>query len=786
MKSLCLVLCGVGGVLGGRIEHEAAAEPWVLVAAADGRVEAAGTAADPLSFDAALLRMSTRLQQQGLPEGGCRLIVRGGRYPIQVPWVLGPEFVGTARSPIEIRAAEGEDVFFDGGFRIDATAFQAVQDLDDRKRLATAVVDRVRVTTLSDPALIRALSTRVVTTLAVDGGIYLPAVFPNTGYASFGDSMVVAEVSPPAIRPGSEGYGIRAGHPPFQEEGRAQGWLGSIDGPRGAWAQIKRRGDEMAGTWEQWEAELTRNPKRCQLTGYIDANWLLKSQAVVGASAENEAMHLSQALAYGWQWKQNDKPFRVFGLLCELDQPGEWHFDTLERQLYLLPPGNLKANTRIHLPVAEGFLKLDRTRHVSVIGLNVENLGGGFAYRIEGGEHNLVAGAKIRNSAAGGVWVGGRNNRVQSCDLVDLEHHVRLGGGRRGPGLLEAGANSVVNCHIYQKGFAHRKVSISISGVGNHLLNNLVHNSIGQAVVVSGNDHLLEWNEFFNIGFDEGDGGAVYSGADLIGYGNTYRHNFFHHLMHVPGKVERSGIHLDDCQAGATCVGNVFYKSAAKGIFMFGGAGHTLTDNVFLEGFRGIYNVGTLGARHYQWEQEIAADPEHNYRNTKENYLGRVERVIGPEGWLREPWRSRFPLMVQVMSDRGKFGRMWPIRCQIENNLFYGHSQGDRTIWSRMDPEVTAKSILRGDRVIRPEVFVDYAAMDFRIRPEAEGIPTIPFENIGLTLDPYRQQVPDKAHYRQAMRDFYDGISSMPGTHKRIDSALLLEGTPWTGAPISD
>ena len=35
------------------------------------------------------------------------------------------------------------------------------------------------------------------------------------------------------------------------------------------------------------------------------------------------------------------------------------------------------------------------------------------------------------------------------------------------------------------------------------------------------------------------------------GYGVTYRHNFIHHLMHVPGKVERSGIHLDDLAAPA-------------------------------------------------------------------------------------------------------------------------------------------------------------------------------------------------------------------------------------------
>ena len=34
---------------------------------------------------------------------------------------------------------------------------------------------------------------------------------------------------------------------------------------------------------------------------------------------------------------------------------------------------------------------------------------------------------------------------------------------------------------------------------------------MGQAVTVRGNDHLIELNELFNVGYDEGDGGAIYA-----------------------------------------------------------------------------------------------------------------------------------------------------------------------------------------------------------------------------------------------------------------------------------
>ncbi|GAB4148475.1 MAG: hypothetical protein Fur0037_16770 [Planctomycetota bacterium] len=228
-------------------------------------------------------------------------------------------------------------------------------------------------------------------------------------------------------------------------------------------------------------------------------------------------------------------------------------------------------------------------------------------------------------------------------------------------------------------------------------------------------------------------------------------------------------------------MGNVFFKSAANGIFMNGGAGHVIEGNVFLEGRRGVYNQGASGAKLYRLEQEIAADPGHRYRHTKENYIGRAEREIGKEGWLEEPFRSRYPTMVEVLEDRGEFGRLWPIRCTVRNNCFHGNRAGDRTLWSRMPEPVLRKSVLEGDRVVGPEDFADYRGMDFRFR--SADLPSIPFESIGLVLDRYRTRVPVKAAYRQAISRFYEGIDSMPGTRRRLDTARLIEEGPWIGPP---
>lgn len=749
-----------------------------LIVAPEGKSENRGTRQSPLSFDVGIRRVSDNLKSNGVPEGGITLTLMGGHYKFSKPTVLGAEFQGTAERPIIIRAEQGEIVMFDGGAQISPDGFVPVNDLQERERLAKDVVDKLRVKTITDPALIANFKQKVLLTLTYNEGMYLPSVFPNKGYAMMDNKAVVAETSPPGIAPGKANYGIRAGSPPYQEPGKRQGWKGSLDEPRGAHGRIGEREDEMAGTWLQWQKELARNNRRNLHTGFIEANWLLSSQPLVSANAEMRSMYFSRALAYGWEWRK-DKSFKVFGLLCELDQPGEWHFDTLTNRLYIYPPEPLTDETKIGLPLANGFMELKSATYVSVIGLNVRNVGSNAVYRISGGDHNLIAGCSIRNSTASGIVLSGTHNGVLGCDLVDLNHHVSLGGGKRGPNEIVEGNNYVENCHIYQSSFRHQKVNISVGGVGNRFRNNLVHNSLGQAVTIHGNSHLLEFNELFNIGYDEGDGGAMYAGGDLTGYGVMYRYNFFHHLMHVPGKVERSGIHLDDLQAGATCVGNIFYKSAGKGIHMNGGGGHTLLDNVFLEGYRGIYNAAHHGQKHYDRHVAIQNDPNHMYRNTKENYIGRAEKIVGPKGWAKSPWKEKYPLFNQVMSDDGQYGCLWPIHCKAEGNLYYGNTRSNFTEFTFRAPEVRAKNIIVNDGKVKPEDFVDYSKLDLRFKPGGPKHLDIPFEKIGLYLDTYRTTMPKKSYYRNAINRFYAGIGSMPGTTSKIDTGAMIEQGEW-------
>ncbi|MDO7172490.1 right-handed parallel beta-helix repeat-containing protein [Mariniflexile sp. AS56] len=731
-----------------------------------------GTKEDPVSFETAIKRVSEQLKQSGLPDGGVIINVMGGLYRFDVPIVLGEEFTGTAQNPIIIRAVEGEKVLFDGSMLIPAKGFSKVKDKEERNRVPISAADNIVVTTITNKTMLKRFSENLMLNLSFNEVEYLPSVFPNEGYAFFKEETVASEVSPPGVPVGKEAHGVRAGAVPFLEPGRERGWKGSLEEPRGAQAGFSEKESEMAGTWYQWENEIKRNNKRNQLTGFIEANWLLSSQPIYSANGVTKSVHLSRALSYGWAWKKNDKPFRVFGLLCELDQPGEWHFDPMTNRLFLYPPEPINKKSKISLSVAEGFVHLKGASYVQIVGLSVKNVGGGTIYNIEG-SHNLVASATISNSTANGVSIEGQFNNLEGCNLVDLNSHVSLAGGHRGPNEIVEGHNLVQNCHIYQKKYKHEKVNIGMSGAGNTFRNNLVHNSLGQAMVVNGNNQVIELNEFFNIGYDEGDGGAVYSGADLAGYGNEYRNNFFHHLMHSPGKVERSGIHLDDGQSGATCVGNIFYKSAGKGLFAFGGSGHTMTHNVFLEGYRGAYFVRSLGDKMQNIEKEIRVDKNHHRRGTKEDYVGRVEASIGENGWANSMWVEKYPTFNKVMSDTARFGRFWPIKYVVKNNYSY-NNKITAIADPRVEPEALLKSEVEQYKEVEPNDFEDYDNLNLQFK-NTQKFPNIPFNSIGLKKDKYRHSVPDKEHYRRGVKDFFEGISSMPGTKKIIDTSILVE-----------
>ena len=92
--------------------------------------------------------------------------------------------------------------------------------------------------------------------------------------------------------------------------------------------------------------------------------------------------------------------------------------------------------------------------------------------------------------------------------------------------------NFATNNHIYDYSSWVRtgQYAINISGVGNYVAHNLIHDAPFEAIYLKGNEHILEYNEVYRVCQETGDAGALHTGRDWTWRGNIIRYNYWHDL----------------------------------------------------------------------------------------------------------------------------------------------------------------------------------------------------------------------------------------------------------------
>lgn len=72
---------------------------------------------------------------------------------------------------------------------------------------------------------------------------------------------------------------------------------------------------------------------------------------------------------------------------------------------------------------------------------------------------------------------------------------------------------------------------VKLAGVGDRASHNLIHDCYHQAILISGNDHLVEYNVIHHTNLGSEDTGGVYmSSRDFTQRGTVIRYNVFHHV----------------------------------------------------------------------------------------------------------------------------------------------------------------------------------------------------------------------------------------------------------------
>ncbi|HXJ56193.1 MAG TPA: right-handed parallel beta-helix repeat-containing protein [Verrucomicrobiae bacterium] len=528
-----------------------------LSASADWFVDPAGSDANPGSREkpfATLERAREAVREQKrariLPQHGLTVWLRGGDYFRTNAFELGPDDAGAIKAPIVWQAYREERVRLLGGRPL--TGFQPVSDGSVLGRLDPAVRAHVWQIDLRTLGL-------------TDFGVMKSRGFGRPTTPSHCELFFAGKPMPLARWPNEGSWEKLAGFPAGTGRGDEHG--GNIGDLSGGFLYTGERPRRWRSTNDVW------------VHGYWAWDWANSYERVAALDLDRHS--IQTAPPYGLYGFRAGQRFHFLNVLEELDQAGEWYLERETGILYFWPPGPLAAQEVLLSLLEQPLVKLTDCQYVTFRALTLEATRGS-AVEIRGGTANRIVGCLLRNLGNGGVVInGGTNHGAVSCDVLDTgDGGVSLQGGDRQ--TLVPGGHFVENCHFQRQGRWSKCYvpAIAMDGVGLRASHNLIHDHPHCAILFTGNDHLIEFNDIHHIALETGDVGAIYTGRDYSFRGNRIRHNYIHETGGVG--MGSMGVYLDDCVSGAEVFGNVFYR-VHWAAFLGGGRDHRVENNLFVD-----------------------------------------------------------------------------------------------------------------------------------------------------------------------------------------------------------
>jgi hypothetical protein len=585
----------------------------VFHVARDGNDSSPGTEPLPFASLPGARDAVRRLKAEGrFPTGGVTVLIHEGRYRLTNSFRLDSRDSGTQNAIVRYAAAAGEDVVLHGGVEIPPGSFDKVQD----KAILERIIDKAARKNIVSVHLKKS-------GLCDSFAAILPRGFPHP------------------VRPAPEelffnGKPMTLARWPndgFTKTGRV------IDG--GSVPRDDEKPDRPARfLFEGERPALWTDAPDAWLFGYWKFDWADETIAVAKIDGEKGEILLAGPHQYG---VFEGKPFFAENLLEEIDRPGEYYLDRETGLLTFYPPAPIEGAAIVLSRLADPLILCDNASYVVFGGLILETSRGS-AMHINGGEQIFVTGCTIKNLGARAILInGGKAHTVAENTICRTgEGGITLNGGDRR--ILEPGRHAVVDNNIFD--FSRRtttyRPAVGISGCGHRVAHNRMHHAPHSAIIFSGNDHLIEYNEIFDVLTRTGDGGAVYCGRDWSIRGTVIRCNLFHDIRGI-GKWENA-VYLDDQASGITVTDNLFVR-CHWGMLVGGGRDNRIENNLFVDCRLALHfdarGLGWAAGTRPVLEERLAAVP-----------------------FATLPWSERYPRLVDILRD----APMTPKGNVIRNN----------------------------------------------------------------------------------------------------------------------
>ncbi|HMK16822.1 MAG TPA: right-handed parallel beta-helix repeat-containing protein [Chitinophagaceae bacterium] len=482
------------------------------------------------------------------------------------------------------------------------------------------------------------------------------------------------------------------------------------------------------------------------ISGFFRYGYADDAVQIADLDLKNKIISTKQETLYGFESGKNFQRWFAYNLLEEIDSPGEYYIDRASGILYFYRPEELKT-IEVSM-VEEPLVQLKNTSFIHFNGINFECSRGMGVY-IEKGNNNKIDNCVFRNLGIVGVCIGkgiepftelthegdgqpasaklgslmnymykhttfnreaGTGHIISNCEIYNTgSGGISLGGGDRL--TLKKGNNQVVNCSIHDFNRLDRsyKAGINIDGVGNVIRNCEIFNCPGSAILLHGNDHLIEYNVIHHAVTDGDDMGAIYYGRDPSEFGNKVQYNFFHHIGNDHGLIV--SVYHDDGACGMEVTGNIFYLAGMRSVLIGGGSDNVYRNNIF---------IGSPMAFHL--DNRLMGWAKGNLDKD-----GIFQKRLEAVNYKQAPYATTYPKLKNYFEDTPAM----PKRNFIENNLFVNVKMlhNGSAQWSYI-----GKNYFTFDE----NMFVDFSKMNFTLKANADvfkkmpEFKAIPFDKIGL------------------------------------------------------
>ncbi len=382
----------------------------------------------------------------------------------------------------------------------------------------------------------------------------------------------------------------------------------------------RHRDDSNRGgifTYQEDHISSWTNEQNIWLKGFFSNGFSENAIQVKNIDAETKRISTIHPCHYGFK-STGIQRYYAYNILQELDTENEYYIDRGNEILFFYTQDRIeKIQASIN---ATSLFVIEDSKNIKIQNLIFENSRSNGIY-ITGSDNCELYYCTFRNLGAYGIWMGklfvqhhkkiqdnfflgkenknwltenpfsldaGKNNSIKYCKIYNTgAGGIYLSGGNRKD--LTKGNNIVENCHIHH--FARFEKSyrpgIYIQGVGNRISNCHIHHTAQAAILLKGNEHIIEYNDIHDVCLDVNDSGAIYYGRDPSELGNIIRYNYFHHIGNETNNNLDAdliaSIYHDDGACGMEVYGNIFHKPGNQAILIGGGNDNHIYNNFFVD-----------------------------------------------------------------------------------------------------------------------------------------------------------------------------------------------------------